>query len=183
MAVFSTPVQITFPNVFDAAPGTKLNVLSFDHTTGRLVINGTATVSADGKSVVSDEGSGVVAPGWHGMASPAEELDELDLQMAAMPGGFFSGNLPKLLLNFLGIGKAGVALSAPLLPATRIVTYYEAVTATADGIRTINELSAGDKRTKVEKIVDFLTKKIPVIGAILDVQENFKTIQDTILFV
>ena len=32
-------------------PGTKLNFLSFDHTTGRLVIEGTATVSADGKYV------------------------------------------------------------------------------------------------------------------------------------
>lgn len=71
VAAFSTPLQITFPNVFDATPGTKLNVLSFDHTTGRLVINGTATVSADGKSVVSDEGSGVVAPGWHGLVPPS----------------------------------------------------------------------------------------------------------------
>ena len=34
------------PNVFNAAPGTKLDFLSFDHTTGRLVIDGTATVSA-----------------------------------------------------------------------------------------------------------------------------------------
>ena len=29
---------------FNAPPGTKLNFLSFDHTTGRLVIDGTATV-------------------------------------------------------------------------------------------------------------------------------------------
>ena len=43
---FTTPVRMTFPNVFEAAPGTKLNVLSFDHTTGRLEITGTATVSA-----------------------------------------------------------------------------------------------------------------------------------------
>lgn len=67
---FTTPVQITFPNVFNAAPGTKLNILSFDHTTGRLVINGTGTVSSDGKTVVSDKDSGVVAPGWHGMTPP-----------------------------------------------------------------------------------------------------------------
>ncbi|WP_374476423.1 Ig-like domain-containing protein [Zoogloea sp.] len=65
---FTQPLQITFPNVFNADPGTKLSILSFDHTTGKLVINGTATVSADGKTVVSDEGSGVMAPGWHGIA-------------------------------------------------------------------------------------------------------------------
>ncbi|MBV5344317.1 MAG: phosphatase PAP2 family protein, partial [Rhodoferax sp.] len=76
---FNQPLQITFPNVFNAAPGTKLNILSFDHTTGRLVINGTATVSSDGKTVVSDEGSGVVAPGWHGLTPPGTQiqLDEL----------------------------------------------------------------------------------------------------------
>ena len=39
---FSQPVQITFPNVFGAAPGTKLNVLSFNHTTGMLEISGSA---------------------------------------------------------------------------------------------------------------------------------------------
>jgi hypothetical protein len=69
VTAFAQPVQITFPNVFNAAPGTKLNILSFDHTTGKLVINGTATVSADGKSVTSDEGSGIRAPGWHGLAA------------------------------------------------------------------------------------------------------------------
>ena len=72
MATFAEPVQITFPNVFNAAPGTKLNILSFDHTTGRLVINGTATVSADGLTVVSDEGSGIRAPGWHGLTPPGD---------------------------------------------------------------------------------------------------------------
>jgi len=72
---FTTPLQITFPNVFNAAPGTQLNVLSFDHTTGRLVISGTATVSADGKTAVSDPGSGVVAPGWHGLTPPGGPSD------------------------------------------------------------------------------------------------------------
>jgi len=69
-ATFATPATITFPNVFNAAPGTKLNILSFDHTTGMLVINGTATVSEDGLTVVSDEGAGVRAPGWHGITPP-----------------------------------------------------------------------------------------------------------------
>lgn len=69
-AVFNTPLQMTFPNVFNAAPGTKLNFLSFDHTTGRLVIEGTATVSADGLSVTTDPGTGITKPGWHGMLPP-----------------------------------------------------------------------------------------------------------------
>ena len=70
VSTFTTPIDITFPNVFNAAPGSKLNILSFDHTTGRLVINGTGTVSVDGKTVVSDPGQGVKAPGWHGLAPP-----------------------------------------------------------------------------------------------------------------
>ena len=69
-ATFNTPLQMTFPNVFNAAPGTKLNFLSFDHTTGRLVIEGTGTVSQDGQSVTTDPGTGITKPGWHGMTPP-----------------------------------------------------------------------------------------------------------------
>src|SRR5262249_8017351 len=54
VTAFNQPAPMTFPNVFGAAPGTKLNFLSFDHTTGRLVIEGTATVSADGLSATTD---------------------------------------------------------------------------------------------------------------------------------
>jgi hypothetical protein len=64
---FSTPAPMTFPNVFNAAPGEQLNFLSFDHTTGLLVIEGTATVSADGATVTTDPGYGVTHPGWHGL--------------------------------------------------------------------------------------------------------------------
>ena len=73
-AAFTQPLQMSFPNVFNAAPGTKLNFLSFDHTTGRLVIDGTATVSADGKSVVTDPGSGITKPGWHGVTPPGDQV-------------------------------------------------------------------------------------------------------------
>jgi hypothetical protein len=68
VATFSTPVPMTFPNLFGAAPGTQLNFLSFDHTTGRLEIDGSGTVSADGKSVSTDPGTGITHPGWHGVA-------------------------------------------------------------------------------------------------------------------
>jgi hypothetical protein len=60
-ATFTTPAQLTMPNVFGLPPGEKTFVLSFDHTTGRLVIDGTATVSADGATVTSDPGSGITA--------------------------------------------------------------------------------------------------------------------------
>jgi hypothetical protein len=70
VATFSTPATLTLPNVFNAAPGTKLDVLSFDHTTGRLVIIGTATVSADGSIATTDPGSGITHPGWHGLTPP-----------------------------------------------------------------------------------------------------------------
>lgn len=64
---FSTPAPMTFPNLFGAKPGEQLNFLSFDHTTGRLVIEGSATVSADGLSVNTDPGTGITHPGWHGL--------------------------------------------------------------------------------------------------------------------
>jgi hypothetical protein len=70
VATFTQPARMTFPNVFNAPPGTQLNFLSFDHTTGRLVIEGTGTVSADGLYVATDPGIGVTHPGWHGLAPP-----------------------------------------------------------------------------------------------------------------
>lgn len=72
---FSTPAPMTFPNTFNAAPGTQLDFLSFDHTTGRLVIEGTATVSPDGKSVTTDPGTGITHPGWHGLAPAGSPSD------------------------------------------------------------------------------------------------------------
>lgn len=70
VATFAAPVRMTFPNTYNAPPGTKLNFLSFDHTTGRLVIEGTATVSADGLYVRTDPGTGITHPGWHAVTPP-----------------------------------------------------------------------------------------------------------------
>ncbi len=78
IAAFSTPASMSFPNMFNAAPGTQLNFLSFDHTTGRLVIEGTATVSADGSSVQTDPGTGITHPGWHGLTPPGGPNDPSD---------------------------------------------------------------------------------------------------------
>ena len=69
-AIFTQPATLTVPNTMGLSPGEKTYVLSFDHTTGRLVIDGTATVSADGKTISTDPGSGVTAPGWHGFTPP-----------------------------------------------------------------------------------------------------------------
>jgi hypothetical protein len=72
VAAFSTPLQLTFANVYGAAPGSKLDVYSFNHTTGMLEITGTATVSADGKTVTTDPDSGVTHPGWFGVTPPGD---------------------------------------------------------------------------------------------------------------
>ena len=58
-------MQLTYPNVDKAEPGTKLLFISFDHATGKLIIDGTATVSADGSTAVTDPDSGITHPGWH----------------------------------------------------------------------------------------------------------------------
>ena len=70
VARFTQPLEMTFPNVYGAAPGTQLFVYSFDHNTGKLAITGTATVSSDGKSAVTDPGSGITFPGWFGVTPP-----------------------------------------------------------------------------------------------------------------
>ncbi|MCA9066047.1 MAG: phosphatase PAP2 family protein, partial [Planctomycetaceae bacterium] len=75
VAAFDTPLTMTFPNIFGAAPGTQLNFLSFDHTTGRLVIEGTTTVSPDGRYATTDPGQGITKPGWHGLTPPGSQND------------------------------------------------------------------------------------------------------------
>ena len=70
MAVFTAPAVITFPNVFNAAPGTKLTVLSFDHTTGQAGDRRHATGVGRRQDAISDPGQGVTTPGWHGLAPP-----------------------------------------------------------------------------------------------------------------
>ncbi len=64
-AVPSQPLPITFPNVTEAAPGTKADLYFFDLATGQWETWGTGTVSADGKSVVSDPGFGLPRFAWH----------------------------------------------------------------------------------------------------------------------
>jgi hypothetical protein len=77
VATFSTPIAVTYPNVNNDPPGTKLNFISFDHTTGRLEIEGTATVSADGLFVVTDPGVGITHPGWHFVAAGSLDADQI----------------------------------------------------------------------------------------------------------
>ncbi len=106
-AAFATPLTMTFPNVFDAAPGTKLNFLSFDHTTGLLVIEGTATVSADGLSATTDPGMGITKPGWHGLTPPGSPSEE-----PCDPTATHDRDVPpelgvKGLQNYLFVGDAG----------------------------------------------------------------------------
>ena len=67
---FTTPVPMTFPNLMNADPGTQVNFLSFDHATGRLVIEGTMTASPDGLTVSTDPGMGITHPGWQGTMPP-----------------------------------------------------------------------------------------------------------------
>ena len=70
VAAFSTPAPMTFPNIYNAPPGTKLSFLSFNHTTGRLEFDGTCTVSDDGLYIRTDPGTGITHPGWHVAAPP-----------------------------------------------------------------------------------------------------------------
>ena len=75
---FTSPIPMTFPNLSGAAPGSQLQFLSFDHTTGRLVIEGTGTVSADGLTVSTDPGNGITHPGWHGWIQTSNESGNFD---------------------------------------------------------------------------------------------------------
>ncbi|MEM8914126.1 MAG: hypothetical protein AAGC97_20385, partial [Planctomycetota bacterium] len=71
---FSEPVKVTLPHLSDALPGEELDFISFDHDQGRLVTEGTFTVSADGQTVTTNAGDGITHPGWQPVARPASRI-------------------------------------------------------------------------------------------------------------
>lgn len=67
--LFDPPAQLTIPNN-GLAPGTTVDIFSFDHDLGEFVPIGTAAVTEDGAQISSKDGFGVVKSGWHGCVPP-----------------------------------------------------------------------------------------------------------------
>jgi glucodextranase-like protein/carboxypeptidase family protein len=62
---FNPPIRTQFPNVEGLAPGTVVDVVSFDHDIEDWVSVGPARVSPDGSVITSDPGYGIMKSGWH----------------------------------------------------------------------------------------------------------------------
>ncbi len=160
-ALFNTPLQITFPNVFLAAPGTKLNFLSFDHTTGRLVIEGTATVSADGRSVTSDVGTGITKPGWHGLTTPGSSGSG---PTRSNPDGTC---LPKTTFRNIAVEVARCLENVPEL-RNALSRHHQALDGIEDILTQLNELKkAYDSGIGREQLISRF-QKIELAKASLD---------------
>jgi hypothetical protein len=128
-AVFTKPATLILPNVQNLAPGSKSFVLSFDHTTGRLVIDGTATVSADGLTVMTDPGSGIIQPGWHAVVEGSQADGRISRRCGIPPKGMgpTAGDFLDLGNNLLGhldtINNVGELLNRnSALPVSSIYT-------------------------------------------------------------
>ncbi|MBC7924371.1 MAG: hypothetical protein H7039_01820 [Bryobacteraceae bacterium] len=67
---FNPPIRVEFPNTEGLAPGTVIEVTSFDHDLEQFVTVGTARVSLNGSIIVSDPGFGIPKSGWHGPIAP-----------------------------------------------------------------------------------------------------------------
>jgi hypothetical protein len=62
---FNPPVTTQFPNTSGLAPGTVLDLYSYDHDQMEWVSQGPVRVSADGSVIQSDPGFGISKSGWH----------------------------------------------------------------------------------------------------------------------
>ena len=118
---FAKPAPITIPNMVGAMPGEQINLLSFNHTTGRLEIKGTMTVSADGLSATTDPGTGITHPGWHGgtrtgsmitISEPTEEGDEEPEIVATGMSTLFNGGGQSATIVVTNAGSPGMHQSA-----------------------------------------------------------------------
>ena len=189
-ATFAVPLTLTFPNIFNAAPGTKLNFLSFDHTTGRLVIEGTATVSADGLTVVTDPGSGITKPGWHGLTPPGSNGDgdgpkpppPPPPECKEKPGDGWKKGIELAL----AVGKLAVEF-VPILKGAKCI--FSVVESTANLIFDLQSFQSrgsgacvalGLLRTEMNRITSILDGCIPVAG-VLGKVDNIITALDGIL--
>ncbi|PYN96665.1 MAG: hypothetical protein DMD91_20655 [Candidatus Rokuibacteriota bacterium] len=76
-AVPSQPLPISFPNITEAAPGTKADLYFFDLAAGAWKTWGTGTVSTDGTQVVSDPGFGLPRFAWHFWAIVRDQLQKI----------------------------------------------------------------------------------------------------------
>ena len=70
---FNPPARITFPNVDGLAPGTRVNLSSFDLSVGDFALVGQGMVNSDGTSIISDPGVGIREGAWHA-AVPARRI-------------------------------------------------------------------------------------------------------------
>ena len=78
-AVFTQPATLTVPNTMGLAPGSRHMCCRSIIRHGRLVIDGTATVSADGSTITTNPGSGITAPGWHGFTPAGATLASISM--------------------------------------------------------------------------------------------------------
>jgi len=75
-ATFTTPVQITMPNMTGLPGGATMYFFSFNHDNNRFEIVSSGKVSADGLTMVTDPGSGISIAGWGGICPPYPEQGE-----------------------------------------------------------------------------------------------------------
>ena len=62
---FNPPAQVCLPNM-GAAPGSQVDIFSFDHRLGQFVPIGLATVTEDGGRICTNPGFGIELAGWGG---------------------------------------------------------------------------------------------------------------------
>ena len=70
---FDPPAPISFPNIDGLAPGTRVDLTSFDHDVGDFIQIGQGTVNGNGTRIVSDPGVGIRKGAWHA-AVPATRI-------------------------------------------------------------------------------------------------------------
>lgn len=166
---FDVPAPVTFPNTDGLEPGARTFITSFDHSAGKWVVTGTATVSADGRLVVSDPGVGILAPGWHGVTNTSD----YDLDMRKKPKlTDFQKNVAATGLNAASVVVGAVDIFVPevaVAPAGNALSVLGASLGTAaDNIANDGQLSTGGKTALAVSTAGMLSPE-PVSGTFFDV--------------
>lgn len=72
-ALFDPPARLSLPNFDGYAPGSQVEMFSYDHDMEEFVTIGLGTVSEDSSVIKSNIGVGVIKAGWQGGSKPNDD--------------------------------------------------------------------------------------------------------------
>jgi hypothetical protein len=109
---FTGGASLTLPNVLGLSPGQQTVLFSLDPATGQMVVDGTATASADGQAIVTDPTARIAGPGLYGVTPAASNgVVTVGVARKGAPVAGYEASANQSVLPLVTSANAAVALA------------------------------------------------------------------------